>query len=72
MVALWIVGPAALFLTVSLYVALMGYRTRDLQFRSRMAAPTPAVGRRGPLVNVSVPADRTPQVQPARPVRSGA
>jgi hypothetical protein len=78
MVALWIVGPAALFLTLSLYVALMGYRTRDLQFRSRMAAPTPAVGRRGPLVNVSVPADRTPSappvqsVQPARPVRSGA
>ncbi|MCQ0019783.1 hypothetical protein [Actinomadura madurae] len=44
---LWIFGPAALFLTLALYVALMGYRTRDLQFRSRMAAPTPAVGRRG-------------------------
>ncbi|SFN05812.1 MULTISPECIES: hypothetical protein [Actinomadura] len=69
MVALWIFGPAALFLTLALYVALMGYRTRDLQFRSRMAAPSPAVGRRGPLVNVSVPADRTP---PVRPVRTGA
>ncbi|MEO3827240.1 hypothetical protein [Actinomadura sp. B10D3] len=57
---LWILGPAALFLTLALYVALMGYRTRDLQFRSRMAAPTPAVGRRGPLVNVAVPADRMP------------
>ncbi|URM99815.1 hypothetical protein LUW76_38910 [Actinomadura madurae] len=57
---LWIFGPAALFLTLALYVALMGYRTRDLQFRSRMAAPTPAVGRRGALVNVAVPADRTP------------
>ncbi|MFC4050846.1 hypothetical protein ACFOY4_14205 [Actinomadura syzygii] len=61
---LWILGPAALFLILSLYVVLLGYRTRGLQFRSRMPTPTSPVGRRGALVNVAVPADR-PRGTPA-------
>ncbi|WP_433477776.1 hypothetical protein ACQPZP_12405 [Spirillospora sp. CA-142024] len=69
MVALWVLGPAALFLTLSLYVAFVGYRTKDLKFRSQMTTPTPAVGRRGRLVNVAVPADRTPPAEYVRPVR---
>lgn len=55
---LWVLGPAALFLGLSLYVVLLGLRTRGLQFRSRMPTPTSAVGRRGALVNVAVPGDR--------------
>lgn len=56
MLALWVLGPLTLFIVLSLYVALMGLRTRDLEFRSRMARPTPPLGRRALLVNVVVPA----------------
>ncbi|TDD91439.1 hypothetical protein E1293_02330 [Actinomadura darangshiensis] len=57
-VAFWIAAPAVLFLGLTAWVAFVGYRTRELQFRSRMGTPTPAIGRRGTLVNVAVPADR--------------
>ncbi|TYB43263.1 hypothetical protein [Actinomadura chibensis] len=70
---LWILGPAALFLFLSLYVVLLGYRTRDLQFRSRMPTPTSAVGRRGALINVAVPTDRPrPTPPPASAPSPGA
>ncbi|WUH96984.1 hypothetical protein OHR68_25990 [Spirillospora sp. NBC_00431] len=59
-VALWVLGPAALFLVLTLYVLFMGLRTKDLKFRTRMTAPTPALGRRALLVNVVVPAGEPP------------
>ncbi|TDC57301.1 hypothetical protein E1281_05325 [Actinomadura sp. KC345] len=64
MVALWVLGPAALFLFLSLYVAFMGLHTRDLKFRSQMSKPTPARGRRALLVNVVVPAGEPPASRP--------
>lgn len=64
MVALWVLGPAALFLALSSYVAFMGFRTKGLKFRSQMASPTPPLGRRALLVNVVVPAG---EPQPGRP-----
>lgn len=57
-VALWILGPTALFCVWVGYLAVAGHLTRHLQFRSQMETPTPAAGRRGALVNVAVPADR--------------
>ena len=64
MVALWVLGPSMVFLGLSLYLAFMGLRTRDTKFRSQMATPTPALGRRAPLVNVVVPAGEPPAHRP--------
>ncbi|HEY8479334.1 MAG TPA: hypothetical protein VIL71_05825 [Spirillospora sp.] len=55
-VALWVLGPLTVFFALSLFVVFVGVRTRDLTFRSRMARPTPPIGRRALLVNVVVPA----------------
>jgi hypothetical protein len=68
--ALWVVLPGALFLALSLYVAFLHYRTRDVQLRSQNAVPTPAVGKVGLLLNVRIPADG-PQPQPPARVRAG-
>ncbi|MFI0368573.1 hypothetical protein ACH35V_11880 [Actinomadura sp. 1N219] len=59
-VVLWVLGPAALFLFLTLYVLLMGLRTKDLRFRTRMNAPAPPLGRRALFVNVVLPAGEPP------------
>ncbi|GAA4228647.1 hypothetical protein GCM10022254_19170 [Actinomadura meridiana] len=60
-IALWVLGPLALFLVLSIYVVFfMGLRTKGLKFRTRMTSPTPALGRRALLVNVVVPAGEPP------------
>lgn len=63
-VALWVLGPAALFLTLPVYFLFMGLRTRDMKFRSQMTTPTPPLGRRALLVNVVVPAGEPPAGRP--------
>lgn len=50
--ALWVLGPALLFLILSLYVALAGRRMDKVDLRGLNVVP--AGGRRGRLVNVVV------------------
>lgn len=52
MVALWVLGPAVLFLALSLYVALIGVHTRKLDLRGRLPVTAPTGRRPAPLVNV--------------------
>ncbi|MFG2086445.1 MULTISPECIES: hypothetical protein [unclassified Spirillospora] len=54
-VALWVFGPATLFLVLSLYVALIGRRMGGTDLHGTRAASVGAPNRLGMLVNVFTP-----------------
>ncbi|MEU8802108.1 hypothetical protein [Spirillospora sp. NPDC048819] len=60
MVALWVLGPATLFLVLSLYVALMGRRIVGTDLHNS----TGASSRPGMLVNVLSTAGEPPSGRP--------